>query len=205
MKIGLVFYADDPDNVFRRVYPTESEAELNDERWITEGLDPARPAVMRIVEPDSPEALASSGWLVDAPLYVAGDDLVSAGLDFAGVGATDTVVDLGSGSGPFLVAAAKRGARAIGYETSGLAIAAGYDAAAAAGVTIEQHQRDFRTADLSAATVLILNLGSQTPDALPNAPPGTRVVSVNHQIGGLGEPSRLLETPDHDLLRLWVI
>ena len=54
MKLGIVYYADAPDQVFRVVYPTANESELDDPRWITEGCDPARKAVLLKVDPEDP-------------------------------------------------------------------------------------------------------------------------------------------------------
>lgn len=55
--IGNVYYEDDPDHlIFRRVYPTNDDSELDDPKWVTEGVNPERIAVMIKVPKDSQEA-----------------------------------------------------------------------------------------------------------------------------------------------------
>lgn len=59
VQVGNVYYEDDPDKkVFRQVFQEDTDPpdELDDPRWITEGCDPARTAVLVKVAPDSPEA-----------------------------------------------------------------------------------------------------------------------------------------------------
>lgn len=56
-KVGLVSYVDD-GKVFRKVFPTVSDSELDDRRWVKEGCNPARTAIMQKVRKDSPEAAA---------------------------------------------------------------------------------------------------------------------------------------------------
>lgn len=59
MRVGIVYYEDDPARrVFRIVYPEISESELDDPRWITEGLNPERTAFLEKVEPDDPRVLS---------------------------------------------------------------------------------------------------------------------------------------------------
>jgi hypothetical protein len=55
-KVGLVFYEDDPEHVFRIVYPLHDDAELFEDvkKWTTLGCDPRRRALMRIVTADDP-------------------------------------------------------------------------------------------------------------------------------------------------------
>jgi hypothetical protein len=60
------------------------------------------------------------GALLGAPFLPARQVDVEAALDLAGVTAGETVIDLGSGDGRLLRAAAKRGAYAIGYEINPL-------------------------------------------------------------------------------------
>lgn len=89
-------------------------------------------------------------------------------LDLAEVGKKDTVVDLGSGDGRFLVAAAQRGARAIGYEINPWLVARSRQAIKKAGV------QDLATvcwgslwhADFNQATVICLYLFPHLMDRL---------------------------------------
>lgn len=58
-QVGLVFYEDDPEKkIFRKVYPTVDDAELNAPAWTTEGVNQTRKAVLVKVPVGSPEALA---------------------------------------------------------------------------------------------------------------------------------------------------
>ncbi len=63
------------------------------------------------------------GALLGAPFLPIRRPDLDAALDLAGVAAGQTVIDLGSGDGRMLVAAARRGATAIGYEINPLLVA----------------------------------------------------------------------------------
>lgn len=60
------------------------------------------------------------GAILGAPFVPIRRSDMEAALDLAGVAAGQTVIDLGCGDGRFLVAAARRGAAAIGYEINPL-------------------------------------------------------------------------------------
>lgn len=46
-QVGFIYYQDDPTQaVFRVVYPTDDDSELDDPQWLTLGVDPTRAAVM---------------------------------------------------------------------------------------------------------------------------------------------------------------
>ena len=111
------------------------------------------------------------------------NDMVEKMLDMAKVTPDDLVVDLGSGDGRNVIAAAKRGARALGVEYDPGLVEVSRRNAAAAGVAdrVTIVQGDMFEADISKASVLILFL---IPDNLRKlAPkfrglaPGTRIVS----------------------------
>ena len=108
--------------------------------------------------------------------------LVEKMLDMAKVTPQDVVMDLGSGDGRNIIAAAKRGARAIGVEYNPEMVALSRKTAAAQGVADKATfiQGDMYEADISKATVLALfllphNLNRLTPKFLA-LPPGTRIV-----------------------------
>ncbi|MGH9311116.1 MAG: class I SAM-dependent methyltransferase [Vicinamibacterales bacterium] len=108
--------------------------------------------------------------------------LVEKMLDMAGVTADDVVMDLGSGDGRNIIAAAKRGARAIGVEFNPDMVALSRKTAVAEGVADKATfiQGDMYEADISKATVLALfllphNLNKLTPKFLA-LPAGTRIV-----------------------------
>jgi SAM-dependent methyltransferase len=110
-------------------------------------------------------------------------------LDIAGVTENDFVVDLGSGDGRNVIAAAKRGARAHGIEYDPDLVAFSKRAAAKERVSDKAtfERGDVFVADFTKATVVVLFL---TPEMnirlrprLLNLKPGTRVVANTFTIG----------------------
>ncbi len=61
-------------------------------------------------------ACFAAGAIMGAPFLPVRQKDADAALDLAEVKAGQTIIDLGSGDGRMLIAAAKRGAKAIGYE-----------------------------------------------------------------------------------------
>ena len=119
--------------------------------------------------------------------------LVETMLNLANVTARDFVVDLGSGDGRMVIAAAKRGARALGIEYEPEMVALARRNAAAAGVAERATfvQGDMFEADFSQASVLALfllpaNLRRLAPKFL-ELPPGTRIVVNTYRIEGWDE------------------
>src|SRR5687768_4345950 len=116
--------------------------------------------------------------------------LVEKMLDMAQVTADDRVVDLGSGDGRIVIAAARRGARALGVEYDAGLIEVAQRNAARAGVGDHATfvQGDLYEAELADATVLALFLLPDNLRAL--APkfaalkPGTRIVTNRFGIPG---------------------
>jgi len=109
--------------------------------------------------------------------------LVAKMLDIASVTAQDFVIDLGSGDGRTVIAAAKRGARALGIEYNPDMVELSKRNAAEAGVT---DRATFVTADLfesdfSQATVITMfllpEINLKLRPVILNLKPGTRIVS----------------------------
>ena len=116
--------------------------------------------------------------------------LVEKMMDLAKVTPQDFVMDLGSGDGRNIIAAAKRGARALGVEYNPHMVELSSQAAAAEGVADKAKfvQGDMFEADISQATVLALfllpdNLNRLAPKFL-DLKPGTRIVANHFGIGG---------------------
>jgi hypothetical protein len=111
------------------------------------------------------------------------DALVERMLDMAQVTPTDVVMDLGSGDGRVVIAAAMRGARAIGVEYDPDLVELSTRNAAAQGVGGKATfiRADLFETDLSTASVIILflrfDLNLKLRPKLLNLRPGTRVVS----------------------------
>ena len=111
-------------------------------------------------------------------------------LDMAKVTPKDFVIDLGSGDGRTIIAAAKRGARGLGVEYNNDLVELSRRAAKEAGVADKAsfQQGDMYAADISKATVLALfllpsNLKKLEPKFL-DLPPGTRIVANTFWIEG---------------------
>jgi hypothetical protein len=129
------------------------------------------------------------------------ETLVEKMLDMAKVTPQDFVMDLGSGDGRMVIAAAKRGARAHGVEYNPDMVELSRRNAAAAGVSDRAtfSQGDMFVADISKATVLALFL---LPDNMRrlrekffNLPAGSRIVANTFGIEGW-EPDVIDRVPE---------
>jgi SAM-dependent methyltransferase len=141
--------------------------------------------------------------------------LVTGMLDLAGVAGTDLVYDLGSGDGRIVIAAARRGARAVGVELDSILVEESRASADTAGVAARTEFRatDLFATDLRPATVVTLYLGRELnqrirPILLRDLRPGTRVVSQAFDMGDWTPDSvvtvrsrEVAATPVH----LWVV
>ena len=155
------------------------------------------PAPAAKVEPPVAPAPETAEKLFEPTVGQAGRDviwvptpyaLVEKMLDLAKVTPRDYVVDLGSGDGRNVIAAAKRGARALGVEYNPDMVELSKRMAAKEGVSGKATfvQGDMFEADISQATVLALflltdNLNKLAPKFL-ELKPGTRIVSNGFQI-----------------------
>ncbi len=77
-------------------------------------------------------------------------------LRFAEIRSGDKVVDLGSGDGRILIAAAKAGAEAVGYEINPILVRRSRRAIARAGISATVYWESFWRADLSQFDVVIV-------------------------------------------------
>lgn len=118
------------------------------------------------------------------------DSLVEKMLDLAKVSPKDYVIDLGSGDGRNVIAAARRGARGLGVEYNPQMVELSRRRAAEAGVADKALfvQGDMYEADISEATVMALfllpeNLRRLTPKFL-DLKPGSRIVANGFGIDG---------------------
>jgi hypothetical protein len=111
------------------------------------------------------------------------DDLVNAMLNMAQVTSNDFLIDLGSGDGRIVIAAAKRGVRAEGIEYNPDMVALSKRNAEKAGVSAKAAFRnaDLFTVDLNQATVITMyllpSLNLRLRPTILNLDPGTRIVS----------------------------
>ena len=159
-------------------------------------------------------AASSPPRYVLAPFVPTPLEVVERMLDLAGVTSSDVVYDLGCGDGRVVIAAAKRGARAVGVEIEPHWVGEAQKAAAEAGV---EHLASFElqdalTMDLSPATVVMMYLVEWSTrmfdDKLASElRPGARIVS--HSFGMGDRPAEKTEqwidsTGQSRTLRLWI-
>lgn len=111
------------------------------------------------------------------------DPLVDTMLDMAGVTERDVLMDLGSGDGRLVIAAATRGARAVGieYDAEMVELSRANAAAAGLGDRATFVSADLFETDLSPATVITMfllpELNMRLRPKLLELAPGTRIVS----------------------------
>ena len=117
------------------------------------------------------------------------DSLVTKMLDLGQVTAKDVVIDLGSGDGRTVIAAAKRGARALGIEYNPDMVEFATRTAQKAGVEGKARfiKADLFETDFSEATVitmyLLSSLNMKLRPKILDLKPGTRIVSHAFDMG----------------------
>jgi SAM-dependent methyltransferase len=122
-------------------------------------------------------------WGKDVIWVPTPDELVTKMLEIADVSAEDFVMDLGSGDGRTVIAAAKLGARARGIEINPAMVEHSKIKAREAGVSgkTEFIHADLFDCDLSEATVITMfllpNINLKLRPRLLDLKPGTRIVS----------------------------
>jgi SAM-dependent methyltransferase len=137
------------------------------------------------------------------------DNLIAAMLDAAKVMSTDYVVDLGSGDGRIVIAAAQRGAKATGYEFNPDMVELSKHSAEKAGVSQRAtfQKADIFEVDFSQATVvtmyLLPQLNLRLRPTILNMKPGTRVVSNSFSMGEW-PPDQTLDV-DYRNAYLWIV
>ena len=131
-------------------------------------------------------------------------------LRLAKIGAKDFLIDLGSGDGRIVITAAKRGARATGFEIDGDLVRQSEDNIRKAGVqdVAEIKQQDILTVDLSPASVVTMYLLPDVnlklkPNLLKQLKPGSRVVSHSFDMGDWKPDKR--EVVNGRTIYLWIV
>ena len=133
---------------------------------------------------------ASAQQSPDVPFVGTPPVVVDAMLDMARVTAADVVLDLGSGDGRLVIAAAQRGARGIGVDLNATLVSEARRRAEHAGVAgrAEFETGNLYLTDLKRASVLTLYLYPRVnlelrPRILAELRPGSRVVSHEFDMG----------------------
>ncbi|KAG2440271.1 hypothetical protein HXX76_004383 [Chlamydomonas incerta] len=146
-----------------------------------------------------------------APFYPTPDSVINRVLDLTSVRAGDTVYDLGCGDGRVLLAAARRGARAVGYELDPELVRDAVESARKASLAhlIKVVKADAASADVSDASVIALYLSDHGNSRLLKSvqvtlKPGTRVASFYFPVGLPGWQERLLTKDSADGLNVYV-
>ena len=131
-------------------------------------------------------------------------------IELAGIKKGDIVYDLGSGDGRIVIAAAKKGAKAVGFEIDPELVGMSRQNIKKAGVEerSEIRNQDILTADLSGASVITMYLLPDVnlklkPKLLRQLKPGSRVVSHAFDMGDW-KPDKI-EQVDGRTLYLWNI
>jgi protein-L-isoaspartate O-methyltransferase len=136
--------------------------------------------------------VSSQDVLSPVPFITTPDEVVQRMLELAGTGPADLVVDLGSGDGRIVIAAAQKfGARGLGIELDGALVEKSRQLAQQARVEdrVSFVQGDVLEADLSQASVVTLYLlpgliNQLQPRFLEQLRPGTRIVSHSFRMTG---------------------
>jgi protein-L-isoaspartate O-methyltransferase len=167
------------------------------------------------VNPEGPrEPRVGVNRAPDAVFVATPHDIVERMLQEAGVKNTDVVMDLGSGDGRFVIAAAKQyGCKAIGYEIDPRLVQQSREALAKenlGGLAIIEH-RDIFTLDLSGADVITVFLYPRLMERLipkfEKLKPGARIVSHQFEMPAIQEDKMLIveskEDGDKHRIFLW--
>jgi SAM-dependent methyltransferase len=144
------------------------------------------------------------------PFVPTPENVVDKMIELAGVKKGDVVYDLGSGDGRIVIAAAKRGAKAVGFEIDPDLVAESRANIQKAGVqeSAEIRNQDILTVDLSGASVVTMYLLPDVnlklrPNLQKQLKPGSRIVSHAFDMGDWKADK--VEQVDGRTIYLWTI
>ena len=169
-----------------------------------------QPAAPKPFEPVSGQAGKDVVWVPSPP------DMVNKMMELAQVTPADFVIDLGSGDGRNVIAAAKLGARALGVEFNPDMVALSRRLAHEAGVADKAQfvEADMYGYDISKATVMALfllpvNMNRLAPKFF-NLAPGSRIVANTFGIDGWEPDTRVTLPPTSECENwcealLWIV
>ncbi len=147
---------------------------------------------------------------LDAPYWQTPAAVVEQMLDLAKVGPGDRLIDLGCGDGRIVIAAALRGAEALGIDIDAARIAEAESAARSAGVIdrVEFRREDMFATRLESASVVALYLLPHVnlllaPRLRAEPRPGTRILSYCFPMPDW-QPDKV-ELVGHNQLALWIV
>ncbi len=155
-------------------------------------------------------ACSTEAQNLDVPYVPTPQNVVEAMLDVTGAGPGDYVIDLGSGDGRIVIAAAQRGAFGHGIDLNPVRVKEAEENAANAGISdrVVFIEGDLFEADISNATVITMYLLSSVnlrlkPVLLEVMRPGTRIVSHSFSMGSWEADEHLVIDNRH--VYYWVI
>ena len=145
----------------------------------------------------------------DVPWVPTSASVATRMLDMANVTDRDYVIDLGSGDGRTVIAAARRGAKALGIEYNAELVALSKRSAELAGVTARAEfvKADIFAFDFSKATVITMfllpDLNMKLRPTILGLEPGTRVVSNTFGMGDWEPDARTVIHPSAGCENEW--
>src|SRR5688572_28422402 len=144
------------------------------------------------------------------PFVPSPQEVVDKMIELAGVKKGDVVYDMGSGDGRIVIAAAKKGARAVGFEIDGDLVKESRENIRKAGVEnlAEIRQQDILTVDFAPASVVTMYLLPDVnlklkPNLLKQLKPGSRLVSHSFDMRDW-KPDKV-ERVDGRTINFWTI
>jgi SAM-dependent methyltransferase len=146
----------------------------------------------------------------DVPYVPTPPELVEKMLDLAELAASDFLIDLGCGDGRIAIAAARRGARALGVDIDPTRIESAVLAAQMAGLeaSVRFRRQDLFRTPIYEASVIALYLLPEVnlrlrPRLLTELRPGSRIVSHAFDMGDWRPEAQ--ETHDGRRIFLWIV
>jgi hypothetical protein len=168
-------------------------------------MNAALQRVMTVVSGLLGLATVAAAQTADVPYVPTSTNVVEAMLALAKVGSDDYLIDLGSGDGRIVIAAAKKyGTRGFGVDIDGALVSGAQREAQRQGVSdkVSFFTRNLFVTDISKATVVTMYLFPQVnmrlrPRLLKELRPGTRIVSHEFDLGDWQPDSKLtVAVPD---------
>lgn len=144
------------------------------------------------------------------PFVPSPQEVVDRMIELSSVKKGDLVYDMGSGDGRIVIAAAKKGAKTVGFEIDGDLVKESRENIRKAGVQnlAEIRQQDILSVDFSAASVITMYLLPDVnlklkPNLLRQLKPGSRVVSHSFDMGDW--PPDKVEQVNGRTVYLWIV
>ena len=144
------------------------------------------------------------------PFVPSPQEVVDRMIELSSVKKGDLVYDMGSGDGRIVIAAAKKGAKAVGFEIDGDLVKESRENIRKAGVQnlAEIRQQDILSVHFSAASVITMYLLPDVnlklkPKLLRQLKPGSRVVSHSFDMGDW--PPDKVEQVNGRTVYLWIV